>query len=71
MSRGRQAISEQLGRNLAEARGWARLSQIELAQRASLRQRDADVLRVSVASDDSRVALPMRRRAPTRWSGEI
>lgn len=42
--RNRQAISEQFGRNLAEARGWARLSQVELARRASLRQRDVSKL---------------------------
>jgi transcriptional regulator with XRE-family HTH domain len=32
------AISEQFGRNLAEARGWAGLSQTQLAQRTSLGQ---------------------------------
>jgi predicted transcriptional regulator len=40
----RQVVSEQLGRNLAEARGWARLLQTELARRASLRQRDVSKL---------------------------
>jgi ribosome-binding protein aMBF1 (putative translation factor) len=44
LRRGRQAISEQFGRNLAEARGWAELSQVELAERASLRQRDVSKL---------------------------
>jgi ribosome-binding protein aMBF1 (putative translation factor) len=44
LRRSRQAISEQFGRNLAEARGWARLSQVELARRASLRQRDVSKL---------------------------
>ena len=44
MRRSRQAISEQFGRNLAEARGWAELSQVELADRASLRQRDVSKL---------------------------
>jgi ribosome-binding protein aMBF1 (putative translation factor) len=33
-----ETVSEQFGRNLAEARGWARLSQGELAERASLQQ---------------------------------
>lgn len=33
-------VGEQFGRNLAEARGWAQLTQTELAQRASLGQRD-------------------------------
>lgn len=40
----RLVVSEQFGRNLAEARGWARLSQTELAGRASLRQRDVSQL---------------------------
>jgi ribosome-binding protein aMBF1 (putative translation factor) len=44
LRRSRQAISEQFGRNLAEARGWADLSQVELADRASLRQRDVSIL---------------------------
>jgi ribosome-binding protein aMBF1 (putative translation factor) len=44
LRRSRQEISEQFGRNLAEARGWARLSQVELADRASLRQRDVSKL---------------------------
>jgi ribosome-binding protein aMBF1 (putative translation factor) len=44
LRRSRQVISEQFGRNLAEARGWAELSQVELADRASLRQRDVSRL---------------------------
>jgi ribosome-binding protein aMBF1 (putative translation factor) len=44
LRRSRQAISGQFGRNLAEARGWAGLSQVELADRASLRQRDVSKL---------------------------
>lgn len=34
----REIVSEQFGRNLAEARGWARLSQGELAKRVFLQQ---------------------------------
>jgi len=33
-----EAIGQQFGRNLAEAREWAGLSQAELAQRASMHQ---------------------------------
>jgi ribosome-binding protein aMBF1 (putative translation factor) len=44
LRRGQQAVSEQFGRNLVEARGWAGLSQVELAERASLRQRDVSKL---------------------------
>ena len=44
MKREQQAVSEQFGRNLAEARSWAELSQVELADRASLRQRDVSKL---------------------------
>jgi predicted transcriptional regulator len=33
-----EMVGEQFGRNLAEARGWARLSQGELAERAFLHQ---------------------------------
>jgi ribosome-binding protein aMBF1 (putative translation factor) len=44
LRREQQAISEQFGRNLAEARGWAELSQVELADRAALRQRDVSKL---------------------------
>jgi len=35
-----QAIAEQFGRNLAEARGWADLSQKELAHRIARNQAD-------------------------------
>jgi ribosome-binding protein aMBF1 (putative translation factor) len=31
-------ISEQFGRNLAEARGWVELSQAQLARQVSMRQ---------------------------------
>jgi transcriptional regulator with XRE-family HTH domain len=36
----RETISAQFGRNLAEAREWAGLTQTELARRASLYQND-------------------------------
>lgn len=33
-------VAEQFGRNLAEARGWAGLSQKQLAEEASMHQKD-------------------------------
>ncbi len=36
----RNRVSIQFGRNLAEARGWADLTQAQLAEQASLRQFD-------------------------------
>lgn len=38
------AVAEQFGRNLAEARGWAGLTQQQLARAASLSQRDISQL---------------------------
>jgi len=35
-----QAVAEQFGRNLAEARDWANLSQTQLARRISKTQAD-------------------------------
>jgi ribosome-binding protein aMBF1 (putative translation factor) len=39
-----EAISQQFGRNLAEARGWAGLSQAQLGQQVSLSQMDISLL---------------------------
>lgn len=38
------AVAKQFGENLAEARGWADLTQGELAARVSLSQKDVSVL---------------------------
>jgi ribosome-binding protein aMBF1 (putative translation factor) len=35
-----EAVSEQFGRNLAEARGWAGLSQAQLAEQVNVGQMD-------------------------------
>lgn len=39
-----EAISEQFGRNLAEARGWEGLSQTQLAEQVSMSQMDISLL---------------------------
>ncbi len=39
-----EAVSEQFGRNLAEARGWAELSQTQLAEQVSMSQMDISLL---------------------------
>jgi ribosome-binding protein aMBF1 (putative translation factor) len=37
-------VAEQFGRNLAEARGWAGLSQTQLADEVSMRQKDISLM---------------------------
>ncbi len=39
-----ETVSEQFGRNLAEARGWAELSQAQLGQKVSLSQMEISLL---------------------------
>jgi len=39
-----EAICEQFGRNLAEARGWAQLSQTQLAEQVNVGQMDISLL---------------------------
>ena len=39
-----EAISQQFGRNLAEARGWAGLSQAKLGEQVSLSQMEISLL---------------------------
>lgn len=39
-----EVVSRQFGRNLAEARGWAELTQTQLAREVSMRQKDISLM---------------------------
>jgi transcriptional regulator with XRE-family HTH domain len=47
------AVSEQFGRNLAEARGWAGLSQAQLAKQIGMAQ--AEVARIEIGTRHPRL----------------